>query len=466
MTDTEIRGFLDGTVKFERNVATQYHVRIGCEASKPVGGRYEVMRVLQRWDLSPLPRCARVTTARLVLRQEDITAFPHRNPLLWPTDFCLFETRKPWGPGRGGAKEDNQSAPEPGDAWWREARAGELPWKVPGCGFGSDDDPADRGADRCADRGAEPLAWARIESPRDDLVFSGPRLAAHVERLATEGRTLDILIKAGDACEARTGSIKAFYSGEFGDDLNPSRRPRLEVEWQAPSAWSLVRPFVLEPGRRTSVRCDLPSDVPTGAVLHASVTVDEASPFAPEVHIPACPAVPPGTTGIACPQEVEVSAAIHPVRAGERISISILETWAPGVKRPEDLEVAFHFTAPSGRTLAERARHAGGFRYTAEVRPDEMGVWTCSWRTRPDPRFPEQSGSGHFTVVRGADEAAQAAALCSFAEAALRDAREERGIRARRRNHFRLTVLETELKKLGGHTDVLAEIAKALPFVE
>src|SRR5688572_33435233 len=41
MEDTEIRGFLDGGVKFERNVATQYHVRIGCEAS----GRSEERRV-------------------------------------------------------------------------------------------------------------------------------------------------------------------------------------------------------------------------------------------------------------------------------------------------------------------------------------------------------------------------------------------------------------------------------------
>ena len=67
MDDTEIRGYLDGSVKFRRNVATQYHVRIGCEASKPERGRYEVMRVLHVWDLSALQQGARVRSARIIL---------------------------------------------------------------------------------------------------------------------------------------------------------------------------------------------------------------------------------------------------------------------------------------------------------------------------------------------------------------------------------------------------------------
>ena len=50
--------------------------------------------------------------------------------------------------------------------------------------------------------------------------------------------------------------MKAFFSRDFGDDLGPSLRPRLEVEWWAPAVWSLERPFVLEPGHTLDVPLD------------------------------------------------------------------------------------------------------------------------------------------------------------------------------------------------------------------
>ncbi|MBI4604017.1 MAG: hypothetical protein HY721_18835 [Planctomycetes bacterium] len=457
MWDTEIRGFLDRSVKFRRNVATQYHVRAGCEGSKPQDGRYEVLRILQRWDLGLLPRFARVAGARLVLRQEDTTGFPHRHPPRWPVSFYLHDVRKPWGPGRGGERRDNQSEPERGDAWWLEARAGELPWKEPGCGFASDHDPE-------ADCGGEPLAWARLGSPEEDLVFAGSRLARHVEEALASRRTLDFLIRAGHEDELVPGSVRAFFSRELGDDLSPGKRPRLEVDWSAPALWHEERPFLLEPGGTTTIEPRPGAAWREGAVLAASLELDGDPPLRPETLV-----LEPPEAGR--PPSVVLTTALNPVPAGEEISIALLETWAPDVARPEDLEVRFAFTAPSGRRTEARAEHAGEHRYVCRFRPDELGVWSYAWRTRPDRRFLEQRGGGWLTVVRGRG-GAHAGALQAFADAALKDAWEARDLAARRRCHFRLVALQREIASLlaAGQAPDLKEvserIAEVLPDVD
>ncbi|MGQ9591273.1 MAG: hypothetical protein ACUVYA_13390 [Planctomycetota bacterium] len=458
VADVEIRGFLDGDVKFERNVATQYHVRIGCEGSKPVRGRYEVMRLLERWDVSALPREARVHSVRLIHLQENCSAFPHRYPLRWPADFYLYEVKRPWGPGRGGVGRDNQSSPERGDAWWLEAAAGESAWRIPGCGYASDDDPD-------ADRAAEPLAWCRLRSPDEPLVFSGPRLARHLEEVVRGGRALDLLVKASEADEEQPGSVKTFFSAEYGDDWNPELRPRLEVVWSAPSVAWVREPFCLEPGTEVA----LPSP-DFGAVrdpeLVLAVSLELEDPercgpsLVPEVRVSGwrSPAVRGDPRAVPLDLPIRglpekgfravVSAAIHPVGAGEAVTLRILETWAPEVTSPEALAVTFRFTAPSGRILDVRARHAGGYEYIADFRPDELGVWAYAWRTRPDLRFEEQRGSGRFTVIRGPGTE-HFEAIRTMAEAALRDARSSAGrILSRRRNHARLTALGRELREM------------------
>jgi hypothetical protein len=472
MEDTEIRGFLDGTVKLERNVATQYHVRIGCEGSKPDGGRYEVMRVLQRWDISALPAFARVHAARLVLSQEDITRFPSRHPQRWPVDFVLHDVRKPWGPGRGGAGRDNVSRPEPGDAWWLEARAGELPWQVPGCGFGAEGDPR-------ADRGASPLAGARLESPAAELVFSGPPLARHVEAAPARGGALDFLIGASPADEALPGSIKAFFSREYGDDRSPWLRPRLEVEWSAPALWCEERAFVLEPGGSASWRAPRLDEAAGAAVLAASVRLDDRSAAAgailPVAFAGGTPLETPSRGPFAADLEIRLTTAIDPVPAGGKIAFSVLETWSPDVPGPENLAVRFRFFAPSGRCIEAAARHAGDRRYACDFEPDEMGVWSYSWATTPDARFPPHVGGGRFAVVRAAPPDAHAAALRAFTERALAAAGPAFDLVARRRLHFRLTALQREATEVlrtaadlpagvaRTHQEVLEKISRALP---
>jgi hypothetical protein len=472
MADTELRGFLDGTVKLERNVATQYHVRIGCEGSKPDRGRYEVMRVLQRWDVSALPPFARVLSARLVLSQEDLTGFPTRHPQRWPADFLLYDVRKPWGPGRGGVGRDNVSRPEPGDAWWLEAKAGELAWQVPGSGFGAEGDPR-------ADRGLSPLAGARLSSASAELVFSGPALARHLEAMVAGGRPLDLLIAASPADEALPGSIKAFFSREYGDDRSPWLRPRLEIEWSAPALWIEERAFVLEPGGSTSWRPARSLESAEGVTLAASVRLDDRSAaagavlpvaFAGETPLEV-PARPSRGTG----KDLRLTTAAAPVAAGEKVAFSILETWSPAVERPEDLAVRFRFFAPSGRSLEAAARHAGDRRYVCEIEPDEMGVWSYAWSSTPDTRFPPHVGGGRFTVVRAASVDAHAAAIRGFAEKALAGAGPAFDIVARRRLYFRLTALQREatevLRTAAGISpgptrdleEVLERIARALP---
>ena len=46
--DTEIRGFLDGTVKHHYNQGTAYHMRVGRRYSGALGGEYELKRALLR----------------------------------------------------------------------------------------------------------------------------------------------------------------------------------------------------------------------------------------------------------------------------------------------------------------------------------------------------------------------------------------------------------------------------------
>lgn len=490
MADVEIRGFLDGDVKFARNVATQYHVRVGCEGSKPQDGRYEVMRVLQRWPLDGLPRGTQVKSAHMTLFQEDIASFPHRYPLRWPVDFYLYEVKKPWNPGRGGEKGDNVSPPEPGDAWWNAAMAGELNWSEEGCSFASDTHPD-------ADRGEQPLAWARLESAGENLVFTGPRLVRHIERACADEKSLDFLIAARPDQEALPGTVRAFYSAEYGDDFNPEKRPQLEVKWTAPAQWSEEQGFILPPGESLTIHPQVSPQSEEPVTLCASLRLDgtdqrQETAIVPEIYAlgwlanresvdPTPLSLHMPVTGRPGPAfEVHISGAVRPIPAGEEVSIGLLETWAPSTKRPEKLQVLFHFTAPSGRSMERNATYQGEFRYTCRFRPDEMGIWSYSWKTRPDVRFKVQRGGGHFTVVRGDMGRSHEAALRSFTEAALRDALRMKGLVARRRTHFRLIMAQREIQsflhaeerrgvrdeEIGRLRELLLHIRQTLPRVD
>ena len=469
MQDVEIRGLPGGRVRYIRNVATQYHVRVGCESTGHKRGTYEVMRLLHRWNLAALPEGASVESARLVLRQEDTTSFPHFSPLRWPTTFYLYPVKKPWHPGRGGVDGDNLSRPEPGDVWWLEAKAGELSWHEPGCGYGSDQDPE-------ADRGEQPLASARLCSPQDDLVFTGPRLATHVEEALASDKTLNLLITASQEDELLHGSVKCFFSRESGEDNNPESRPRLELEWRARALWAESHPFVIEPGTSCIVR---PSSCPShvdAVTLCASMSLSDPEDSRPclEPEVYALDWRRPGDNGresgalqkpLTLPSwgsigedfRVCLSTAVRPVEAGGEFVANLHQTWIPSAGEPEALIVEFTFAAPSGRMFKQAARHRGEHRYECRFRPDELGLWSYSWSTQPDERFPAQRGTGYFTTVRG-PAAPHRQVLETLATATLEDVRHARSIVDRRRCHHRLTAWKREI-----HNFQLDELRRGAP---
>jgi hypothetical protein len=167
------------------------------------------------------------------------------------------------------------------------------------------------------------------------------------------------------------------------------------------------------------------------------------------------------------------------VKVGETISMGILETWAPAARRPESLPVSFRFQAPSQRSFELQGRHVGEHRYEVQFRPDELGLWTYSWWTRPDTRFEEQTGGGFFTVVRNAGDL-HTGALRALVEGAIEEASRSSGILARRRSHFRLASLQREIRaslteeqsrdptsrRQGELRDLLRDIVRVLPNVE
>lgn len=446
VADTEIRGFLDGTVKFRRNVATQYHVRVGCESSKPEKGRYEVMRLLLRWDLGGIPAGATIHEAALKLVQEDTTSFPHRQPLLWPVDLHLHATRKRWGPGLGGTRRDNQSDPEPGDAWWLAAREGEEPWSVPGCGLASDTDPR-------ADRGAAILCAARLSSPTQPLLFTGPALAAEIERCVGAGVPLDLLVKATDELEARPGSVRAFYSSELGPDALSPRRPSLTVRWSAPAARVEQHPVILLPGEQLEL--PLPREAEPCSVLAARRA--SSGPIENESD----------AVAVAMEGPRLLATSTHPcVSLGEPHHFALLETWAPDVAAEGKLVVHIELVSPSGRHAGLTTRPAAGFQHEADLELDELGLWRLDWSTTPDRRFPAHRGNG-FVLVKAGDGNAARAALAKAAEKAMGEIAGATSLLERRQLHFRLTRLGAELARVAGSGDGLHEdLGRAISCLE
>ena len=478
MADVEIRGFPGEEVKFVRNVATQYHVRIGCENIAHTRGKFELMRVLQRWDLSSLPAGTQVRSVELQLHQEDHSSRRHYWPLHWPVTLYLYAVKKAWKPGRGGLNHDNLSPPQPGDAWWMEARTGEEAWGEPGCGYGHDEDPH-------ADREAQPLAAAALTSPRDPLVFSGPRLVAHTQNAIERGEPLSFLLKASDEHELIPGSLRSFYSAEFGEDEIAHRRPTLEISWQAPTLQTEQRPFVLEPACRALVVPAATPQVPGPYTLHAGFefdsgpTKDDAdlrlsaasreitspnmvtpSIITPEIHVRGWlqrddtqhrgnltqPIVGRPRADFA----IELSTAIRFVPAGEPFEATLLQTWVPSDTDEDDTFVCpFVFRSPSGRSLSAKATTVGNHRYRCRFLPDELGVWIYRWQARPDRRLPRQEDGGMFTVLPPPGDAGDVA-LAAFIQRAAEDLEASGSLLDRRRIHYRLTAIERELYRRAG----------------
>lgn len=390
MEDNDIRGFLDGRFKWGWNQPGQVHVRIGRRDAGAKYGEYEIFRVLQRWESVTLPPAAQVARARLTLSIEEGAERALR--------VVLYAVRPDWDPGTGGTRGDNVSPPKPGEVWWGDIGFDSRSWGLPGAGFASEVDSA-------ADVGAMPLADASFTPGDSTLVFDSPALARYVAAQSARGESLRFLLKVADFLEDVPGSTLTVYSSSQADDLAPSRRPRLDVEWSVPDAL-LARELDLhlEYGRRLV----LPR-LPTPGARWLALSLEQADPAAPRPVIE----VRGGRAGVTGEWrryrhpipwtldwvEVRLLAAENPVILGERFATEFVDTWIR-TGPPGEQRVPWVFVSPTGARHEVLARYEGESRWSVSFVPDEIGPWQYHWTQRFTDR-PYRSPDGRFDVVGG-----------------------------------------------------------------
>jgi hypothetical protein len=286
-----------------------------------------------------------------------------------------------------------------------------------------------------------------------------------VENLIRARQPLNVIVQAGREQEILPGSIRCFYSAEFGEDDNAELRPHLEVEWQAPTVWTESHPFVLEPATTcfvtphgvvpqtpdVTVCASLEADPPPEGPSRSDCTLTALRPEihavglhgSPEPRSLLLPVTGQTTEGF----RVRLSTAIRAIAAGDEFSTSLLETWTPSQIDRAAVTILFHFTSPSQRRLTVPAVYAGDCVYECRFRPDEMGIWSYEWETQPDRRLPAQKDVGYFTVM-GAEHEKQLLALRSFIESSKRQAESVKGWQQRRRCFYRLTALVRDVYEL------------------
>jgi hypothetical protein len=403
--DNDIRGFLDGGFLYGWNQPLQTHVRVGRRRSSPRYGETELFRVLMRWSALGLPADAVVERAALSIGVE------WGNPR--PLRVVLYAVRADWEPGRGGDRQDNNSPPEAGDVWWG-ARAHERePWGLPGAGFASDVHPA-------ADTPGTALAATILPPDSGVLRFESAGLARELQESAREGRSLRLLIKLSDDLEDDPDTQIYLYSAEHGDQRNPARRPRLEVDWRSDSARTLLeRRLLIESGRRFESG---PIPVGEDEWLAASFESERGSgPVTLEVRDgpdsawrPILAPLPPNG---AREWELRALAAENPVALGRPFSTWLRDTWLPSGP-PDEQEVGFVFQAPSGARHQRQARHTGDYRFEVEFTPDELGVWRYHFEHSFEEPYRSAAGSFHVLALERSGVVEALEALLARAESA------------------------------------------------
>jgi hypothetical protein len=398
MEDNDIRGFLDGTFKWGWNQPGQIHVRIGRRPDGASYAEHELFRVLHRWDDLVLPPGARVAEASLRLAVEGGPDHPLR--------VLLYRIRKDFEPGQGGTERDNVSPPVAGEAWWNDARYGELAWGLPGAGFAS--------AAADADTDVQPVADGLYRPGDAAIVLEGPRLAAYVEEAATSGAPLLLLLKLSDHHEDAPGNMLYFYSGNFGDSGNEARRPRLEVAWSAQARAALLTESVTLEHGREFVGPRLPLEGP--GWIQASFESDEGYD-PPRIEIRGGSEFEAGRwQPLYGPTRVDWSwvqvrlrSVVNPVPIGEPFDASLRDTWVINGVPAAEQDVHWYFVGPSGQRHELEAEYDGDWRWSVRFVPRELGSWRYAW-TSDFTGEPFVSPTGRFDVV-GGDFAGLATAL-------------------------------------------------------
>lgn len=398
--DTDIRGYRDGTVKYDYNQGTAYHLRVGRRYGGLHNGQLELKRSLIRWRLPFLPPSAHVSAVRVSLY---IEAFQLDSPLAGgglaePLHLLVYPADSGWAAGAGGVKRNDFSSAAPGEATWTEARAGELAWAEPGA----------------LHAGTEPVGLGLLTRGDRSVVIEGSRLTEYVQQSYSRNRALELLLKLEDEEEDRFGTELGILSSQFGDDGDAfSRRPRLDMTVELPGpASSYAEGFVLEPGmahvsaifRHEAERVLLAAETGGGVGT-------EREMVAPAIFVRGGPSeLPPDSAGwkrlwhpIAVDwdwSQFRVSVPPNTVSWGDTLSVNVLETWVrPGPRDKQTPELAL--IAPSGAVHRVKGRPTTGLRYEMQFRPTELGLWRYGWSFRPTPTRPlgGHEGEGVFYVM-------------------------------------------------------------------
>ena len=391
MEDNDLRGFLDGRFMYAASQPGQVHVRAGRRKMHSKAGEVELFRSIQRWEGVLLPPRARVLRASLTLAVEN---GPKR-----PVSLFLYAMRKDWSPGRGGARRNNTDPPEVGDVWWTERAYAEEEWGLPGAGFASDDHPD-------ADTDAMPLAEASWNAPQQTVVFDSMALAAYAERRGRAGHPLLFLVKLDDYTEDEPFTLFEYYSADADSPRNPTRRPRLVLEWESPDELVRVeREIHLEHGRTV----ELPALGGTGAQLLAASFFPEEGHERPILEVrggedDAWRAASHPVPVSGAPVRVRLVAAHDPLPLGQVFRSGLRNTWLT-TGPAEEQHVPWTFVSPRGEHHVVDARYLGDYRWEVEFQPTELGRWLYFYET--NFVHPYRSAEGFFDVVAGDRETAR-----------------------------------------------------------
>ncbi len=390
--DTEIRGMLDGTVKYPFNQATAYHMRVGRRYDGLYRGEFELKRSLLRFPVPVSARGAQALDAELTVWVESLDPESplRRDPR--PVHAYLYPLDQPWTPGAGGTERNSFSPAAPGETSWTAAGEGERLWPAPGAL------PPRVGGEPSA---VTPVAVALLQG-EDAVVFHGEALRRWVERRLREADTVDFLIKLDDDEEDRWGTELALLTSEFGDANDALlRRPVLELRLRlAHPVEQREQPYVIEAGGVWLWRAE---KLPPGRLEISVEVVPDGSGVPPQVWIRGGPiGLDEATWQPAARAEgawgwVEARLGAPQLTLGEQLRVELLETWvAPGPRQEQRPEMVL--LAPSGRRHRVQGVPIDALRYRIAFEPDEPGLWRYAWSFLPRPQSLPGSHEGRGLV--------------------------------------------------------------------
>ncbi len=399
--DTDIRGFLDGGVKYAFNQGTAYHDRVGRRYEAAYKDEYELKRTLMRWYLPSWPADIRVTSAQMGFWVEQ---YPTDSPVgslgNWmPLHLYAYPLAGDWEPGSGGVNKDSFSEAAAGEANWNYARKDVQAWDAPGVLV--------RDYGKAIENSLHPLAMGLISGGNQRVELRGEELVRYVQQCADRNRSVDVLLKLEDMQEDLWGTETALTADGFGDDHDlHSQRPRLnlEVEIERPGR-ATEETFLLESGMGQTF--PLQEHRGQDVLLFAEV-VPDADLVPPAVFVRGGAADEKAENCRWEPlrnpivkrwdwSQIMVMTPERRITLGDTFLVDITAPWVqPGPRELQSPELVL--IAPTGKVHRIRGRSESDLHYRLEFHPDEPGVWRYGWAFRPmeEARTEFHRGEGVF----------------------------------------------------------------------